>query len=392
MADGNPAPGWYQDPRDASQVRWWDGGSWTQNTQPMPGMAQPQVPEAPTAPSAPPEPVQPEFQQPADPWAAVSQPEQQWGQAPAQPGEQQWGQAPVQPGEQQWGQAPAQPGTPGGWQQPQAGAWGAAVPPAPVPGDLAPGSPMGQTNVFPTAETVDPITGMPVTPAEGRSKTSGKRLAALVGGTLLVGLLILGLLWFFLVRGSGDQGTGTTTGPVEVTATFSGTIDPACTDLGSALTADDLSSTVARRLNDVAIAKDLEENEAYFEQLAKDIKPIMGQYESACIAAVSGGNAPEFYRTFVETFRTSVSDGATVATSALASAGQVPAEDAERLRAEAEKLTASAAAVITVMGGTPSPSATVPTPSTATSGAPSPSPTGSVPSTPAESVVPSPIG
>ena len=50
MANGNPSPGWYQDPRDPAQVRWWDGGGWTQNTQPMPGAAQPEVPQTPAAP------------------------------------------------------------------------------------------------------------------------------------------------------------------------------------------------------------------------------------------------------------------------------------------------------------------------------------------------------
>jgi hypothetical protein len=244
---------------------------------------------------------------------------------------------------------------------------------------------MGQTNVFPTAETVDPITGMPVAPADTGSKTSGKRLAALVGGALLVGLLILGLLWFFLFRGSGtEEGT---TGSVDVTATFSGTVDPACADLGAALTADDLANTVATRLNDVAVAKDLEENQAYFEQLGKDIKPIMDQYQSACIAAVSAGNAPEFYRTFVETFQASVTDGAAVATSALQNGGQVTAEEAERLRAEASKLQASAEAVVTVSGG-PSPSA-----SPTTEASPTPVPSQSLPASPApETVVPSAIG
>jgi hypothetical protein len=245
---------------------------------------------------------------------------------------------------------------------------------------------MGQTNVFPTAESVDPITGMPVSTPDSGSKTSGKRLAALVGATLLVGLLILGLLWFFLFR-SSDSATPTgSNGPVEVTATFSGTIDPACADLGAALTADDLSMSVADRLNEVAIAKNLEENQAYFEQLAKDIKPIMDQYQSACVAAVAAGNAPEFYRTFVETFEASVSDGSTVATSALGNGGQVPAADAERLRAEASKLEASAAAVMAVSGQSAEPSASA---SPEASPAPeSVSPT----SSPTAPVVPSPIG
>ncbi|MEZ5158531.1 MAG: hypothetical protein R2687_06830 [Candidatus Nanopelagicales bacterium] len=330
---------------------------------------------------APAQPEQPQWGQ------APAQPEQpQWGQAPAQPEQPQWGQAPAQPEQQQWGQAPGQPEQPaeGGWQQPAPGAWGSAVPPGPVPPGLAPGSPMGQTNVFPTAETVDPITGMPVSAPDAGSKTSGKRLAAVVLATLLIGVLILGLLWFFLFRPSSDGASGST-GPVEVTATFTGTIDPACADLGAALTADDLSTTVASRLNDVAIAKDLEENKAYFEQLAKDIAPLMEQYQSACVAAVSAGDAPEFYRTFVDTFEVSVTDGASVATAALDSGGQVSQEEADRLRAEASKLEASAAAVISTSGvtdeSTSSPEASA-----------SPEVSGSATAPEADSVVPSPIG
>ena len=474
MGNGTPSPGWYQDPRDASQVRWWDGGQWTHNTQQMPGFASPmsqsptapeqaptpgfeqsvagdpwaaagQAPGQPEAPQwgqgpaqpeqpwgqapaqpeqpqwgqtpeqpwgqAPAQPEQPQWgQAPEQPWGqapaqpeqpqwgqapgqpeqpqwgqAPAQPEQpQWGQAPAQPEQPQWGQAPAQPEQPQWGQAPAQPEQPveGGWQQPAPGAWGSAVPPGPVPPGLAPGSPMGQTNVFPTAETVDPITGMPVSTPDSGSKTSGKRLAAVVLATLLIGVLILGLLWFFLFRPSSDGATGST-GPVEVTATFTGTVDPACADLGAALTADDLSTTVVSRLNDVAIAKDLEENKAYFEQLAKDIAPLMDQYQSACVAAVSAGNAPEFYRTFVDTFEASVTDGATVATTALDSGGQVPPEDADRLRAEASKLEASSAAVISTSGITEEPSPEV---------SASPEVSGSATAPETDSVVPSPIG
>ena len=382
MADGSPTPGWYQDPKDAGQVRWWDGNGWTHNTQPMPGApaAEPVAPAASAAPEVP---------AASDPWAAASQPEQQWGQQPVQP-DQQWGQQPVHP-DQQWGQQPVQPeqpagpdqqqwGQPGGWQQPNAQGWGSAVPPAAVPGGLAPGSPMGQTNVFPTAETVDPITGMPVGKGTGDSGggSSPKRLAALVVGALLVGLLIIFLLWIFLFReSSSNTGAGTNNGQVNVTATFSGTVDPACSDLGAALTADGLTDTVATRLNDVASAKDLEENQAYFDQLSKDIKPIMDQYQDACVAAVSAGNAPEFYRTFVETFNSAVSDGEAVATTALGAGGQVPAADADRLRAESSKLSAAGQAVMAITG-TPTPS-TSPTAAASPTLSPSPAATSPAP-------------
>ena len=246
-----------------------------------------------------------------------------------------------------------------------------------MPQGLAPGNPMGQTNVFPTAETIDPITGMPVSSGSGGgSGRDTKRLAMLVGGALLVGLIVIALVWFFLFRGSGSSSSGTTeSGPVNVTATYTGTVDPACSDLGAALTADGLTDTVVLRLNDVAVAKDLEENEAYFKQLAKDIKPIMDQYQAACVAAVSAGNAPEFYRTFVETFDSAVSDGASVSTSALANGGQVSADEAARIRAEASKLSAAGQAVMAITG-TPSPTASAPAAGSTT---PAPAPTASVP-------------
>lgn len=228
--------------------------------------------------------------------------------------------------------------------------------------------------MFPTAATIDPITGMPVSSGGGGSSSRDtKRLAILVGAALGVGLLVIALVWFFFFRGSGGSTSSatTTTGEVNVTATYSGTVDPSCSDLGAALTADGLTDTVVQRLNDVAVAKDLEENEAYFKQLAKDIKPIMDQYQAACTAAVAAGNAPEFYRTFVDTFESAVTDGATVSTSALANSGQVSSDDASRLRAEASKLSASATAVMAITG-TPSPTA-----SPTTAATPTPTPTSS---------------
>ncbi|THG33256.1 DUF2510 domain-containing protein [Naasia lichenicola] len=30
------APGWYQDPRDADLIRWWDGAAWSRQTEPRP--------------------------------------------------------------------------------------------------------------------------------------------------------------------------------------------------------------------------------------------------------------------------------------------------------------------------------------------------------------------
>ena len=135
------SPGWYDDPHQADQLRYFDGIVWTAHVAPRrtrEAAPAPIVPAPPTAPGGEPGAQSPVGQEPADPYGwrtpqagppAAGGGQQQWpGQQPGQqwPGQQpgqQWpGQQPGQP-QQQWQQTPpyAGPVTPDG--VPLAGYW-----------------------------------------------------------------------------------------------------------------------------------------------------------------------------------------------------------------------------------------------------------------------------
>lgn len=99
--NGLPSAGWYADPQDAAQLRWWDGARWSDHTAPVPQPAAPAIPlvaaAVPTvprygemAPAVQPAPVQPATVQPASVQPAV-QPAQPFvapsytGQSSAEP-------------------------------------------------------------------------------------------------------------------------------------------------------------------------------------------------------------------------------------------------------------------------------------------------------------------
>ena len=42
--NGLPSAGWYADPQDAAQLRWWDGARWSDHTAPVPQPAAPAIP------------------------------------------------------------------------------------------------------------------------------------------------------------------------------------------------------------------------------------------------------------------------------------------------------------------------------------------------------------
>ena len=109
------SPGWYDDPHQADQLRYFDGIVWTAHVAPRrtrEAAPAPIVPAPPTAPGGEPGAQSPVGQEPADPYGwrtpqagppAAGGGQQQWpGQ---QPGQQWPGQQPGQP-QQQWQQAP----------------------------------------------------------------------------------------------------------------------------------------------------------------------------------------------------------------------------------------------------------------------------------------------
>jgi uncharacterized RDD family membrane protein YckC len=121
MAD-QAAPGWYADPRDPGQRRYWDGSKWTEHTQPQPA-AQPTA----MRPTAAPQPAQAAQPGPQAPPAAAPQ-------APAQG---------VPPG------ASPQAAPPGGPQAPPAGpAPSAPRPEGPPGGYVAPLPPGGMRQAW----------------------------------------------------------------------------------------------------------------------------------------------------------------------------------------------------------------------------------------------------
>jgi hypothetical protein len=69
-AGGAAAPGWYADPHDPQQLRWWSGAAWTEHVSPK---STPAVPEATPAAAQPAE-AQPAEAEPAEPGPAEPQP------------------------------------------------------------------------------------------------------------------------------------------------------------------------------------------------------------------------------------------------------------------------------------------------------------------------------
>ncbi len=104
--NGQPVAGWYADPQNAAQLRWWDGAQWSTHTTPVPQPAAPATPAAAPSPAYAPKNGVPQYgeysttphptqaAQPANPvqhyataqpYAAEPYAAQPYGTAPVQP-------------------------------------------------------------------------------------------------------------------------------------------------------------------------------------------------------------------------------------------------------------------------------------------------------------------
>lgn len=402
MTEGQtPIPGWYGDPFDPSQIRWWDGATWTEHTKPFP------VPEP--APAAAPEPAPGAYQapvpgveqpgivpaEPVDPAAAAASvlpgaepvaaaepappvlgvpghveqyappnysppPAESFGSAagtaenaPFESGAVAGlGGVPASPWEQ-----PAQSGTPvGEYQQPFAS--------APVPGGFGaygdqygqvsgPGGPQSYADL-PSADS----TGAP---ADAPKKSSKALLVLLI--ILGVVIIVAAAVWFFMLRPT--QAPTPASSPRAPTATMPssgapsvpgapstpgapgvGAIAPAsCSSAVAALTADGSASTVVARLQAAAANQGLAEAAGFFTDLTQQMASLMASSGSPCVDAAKQGQAPAEYAAFIELYSKATHDGAAIAAQGAAANGILTPDQAAALRADASALATAQSAV-----------------------------------------------
>lgn len=160
-----PPAGWYPDPEQAEQQRYWDGTQWTEHRAPGAGTSAPAAEAEATDPAA------------------------SWGAAAPGSGDSSWS-TPAQAGGQQWGAAAAQGPKPDTW------LWQSIVVtllcclPAGVVGIIF----AAQANSAVGAGNYD----------EAREKAKTARLATLIGLGLGVVVIILYIIFFALAIGSSS--------------------------------------------------------------------------------------------------------------------------------------------------------------------------------------------
>ncbi len=260
------------------------------------------------------------------------------------------------PGASQPGAFPGQQGQypPGGAQQPGsapaygaagAAAYGAAQGYAGQPG------PGGQPGFGPPAG----FGGQPgfdqgAAPAAEKSPSDRNRLLIIIGATLVIGLVLLGLLYFFLVRQSGSAPTPPTPATPAATPSLSdvGSSDQAvpggaCSQLVAAMALNDLPIEISVRLQELAKNENAADHATYFASIDAQLTPTRDQYQEACLADVAAGKESATVRTFVTAFDSAVAQGSTVGSQVAASNSVDPAQAQALTDAANQLLQANAA-------------------------------------------------
>lgn len=172
-----PTAGWYDDPRDAEKLRYWDGAAWTEHVTPK--QPSPPVAEMPVFPGA----------------VEAQQQNWQYGQPAGQPQQEQQQPQQTEPEQQQqqpqpWPQQQQQPPWPPQQQQQQP--W--------PPGQQPPSWPPQQQWQQPWPPAPIPPPGGVYTPDGARVTTWGKRFAARLLDVIFVTLGSLPLTGYFFFR------------------------------------------------------------------------------------------------------------------------------------------------------------------------------------------------
>lgn len=122
-----------------------------------------------------------------------------------------------------------------------------------------------------------------------------------------------------------------------------------CADTVDALTADGTAAAVVARLQSVAGGGDVDLAGAsgFFAAVGEQAGPVLDSTGAECLQAVKAGQAPAGYATFIAAFTLALGDGVAVVTSVVGENAVLPADQAAKLRQDAQELAAAQALVAT---------------------------------------------
>ncbi|MCB0915955.1 MAG: DUF2510 domain-containing protein [Actinobacteria bacterium] len=257
------------------------------------------------------------------------------------------------------GARPASPpeSPPGGYAVAGAAGYGAMQPPGGQPGPGAQGPGFGQPGFGPQPGTIPPPgfdqqPGYAGSPGghggQEKSSTDRNRLLIIIAATFVIGLVLLGLLYFFLVRPSGAaQPTSAPAASPSLASdehTGEAIQGGACERLVAAMALNDLPIEISVRLQELAKNENAAGNATYFASIGTQLTPTRDQYQDACLADIAADKEPATVRSFVTAFDTAVKQGTEIG-SAVAAANAVDPAQAQALTDAATQLEQANAAL-----------------------------------------------